>query len=120
MPDVRRAEKVPVESVSDYTGHPEVLGGRVKTLHPKVFAAILAVEGTEEDLERNDIEPIDLVAANLYPFEETVARPGVSHSEVIEKIDIGGAALIRAAPKKAQRGTVVVRPFRSSVGFHAL
>ncbi|HEY5538486.1 MAG TPA: bifunctional phosphoribosylaminoimidazolecarboxamide formyltransferase/IMP cyclohydrolase [Thermoplasmata archaeon] len=117
---VLRAEKVPVESVSDYTGHPEVLGGRVKTLHPKVFAAILAVEGTEEDLERNDIEPIDLVAANLYPFEETVARPGVSHSEVIENIDIGGAALIRAAAKNAQRVTVVVRPSRYPEVFHAL
>ena len=107
-----RAGGVPVRSVSEYTGQPEVLGGRVKTLHPKIFAAILAVDGNEEELTRYGIEPVDLVVANLYPFEETVAKPRVTHAEAVENIDIGGVSLIRAAAKNADRVTVVVRPSR--------
>src|SRR6266511_3071421 len=107
-----RAEGVPVKSVSEYTGQPEVLGGRVKTLHPKIFGAILAVEGSEAELARWGIEPVDLVVANLYPFEETAAKPGVTHAEAIENIDIGGVSLIRAAAKNAERVGVVVRPSR--------
>lgn len=107
-----RAEGVPVRSVSEYTGQPEVLGGRVKTLHPKIFAAILAVEGNEAELARYGIEPVDLVVANLYPFEETVAKPRVDHAEAVENIDIGGVSLIRAAAKNAGRVTVVVKPAR--------
>src|SRR2546426_349624 len=107
-----RADGVPVRSVSEYTGQPEVLGGRVKTLHPKIFAAILAVEGSEPELARYGIEPVDLVVANLYPFEETIAKPNVSHAEAVENIDIGGVSLIRAAAKNADRVTVVVRPSR--------
>jgi len=107
-----RAGGVPVRSVSEYTGQPEVLGGRVKTLHPKIFAAILAVDGNEEELSRYGIEPVDLVVANLYPFEETVAKPRVTHAEAVENIDIGGVSLIRAAAKNADRVTVVVRPSR--------
>jgi phosphoribosylaminoimidazolecarboxamide formyltransferase/IMP cyclohydrolase len=107
-----RAGGVPVRSVSEYTGQPEVLGGRVKTLHPKIFAAILAVDGNEDELTRYGIEPVDLVVANLYPFEETVAKPRVTHAEAVENIDIGGVSLIRAAAKNAERVTVVVRPSR--------
>ena len=107
-----RAGAVPVRSVSEYTGQPEVLGGRVKTLHPKIFAAILAVDGNEDELTRYGIEPVDLVVANLYPFEETVAKPRVTHAEAVENIDIGGVSLIRAAAKNADRVTVVVRPSR--------
>ncbi len=107
-----REAGVPARTISEYTGQPEILGGRVKTLHPKVFAAILAAAGTEPELARQDVRPVDLVAANLYPFEETVARPGVSHAEAIENIDVGGVALIRAAAKNAARVAVVVRPSR--------
>lgn len=107
-----REAGVPVRSVSEYTGQPEVLGGRVKTLHPKIFAAILAVEGSSAELARHGVEPVDLVVANLYPFEETIAEPGVTHAEAVENIDIGGVALIRAAAKNADRVAVVVRPSR--------
>lgn len=107
-----KTEGVPVRSVSEYTGQPEVLGGRVKTLHPKIFAAILAVEGNEAELARYGVEPVDLVVANLYPFEETIAKPDVRHEEAVENIDIGGVALIRAAAKNAARVTVVVKPSR--------
>src|SRR5256712_5153372 len=106
-----RAAGVPARSVSEYTGQPEVLGGRVKTLHPKIFAAILAVEGSEAELARFGVEPVDLVVSNLYPFEETIAKPGVSHAEAIENIDIGGVSLIRAAAKNVDRVAVVVSPF---------
>jgi len=109
---ILRAERVPVRNVADYTGHPEVLGGRVKTLHPKIFAAILAPEGRTDELRKDGVEPMDLVVANLYPFEETIAKPGVSHADAIENIDIGGVALIRAAAKNANRVTVVVKPSR--------
>ena len=107
-----RSGGVPVRSVSEYTGQPEVLGGRVKTLHPKIFAGILAVEGSEAELAQYGIEPVDLVVANLYPFEETVSKPGVAHAEAVENIDIGGVSLIRAAAKNAQRVAVAVKPSR--------
>ncbi len=115
-----RAEGVPVRSVSEYTGQPEVLGGRVKTLHPKIFAAILAVEGNEAELARYGIEPVDLVVANLYPFEETVAKPNVDPAEAVENIDIGGVSLIRAAAKNAARVAVVVKPSRYPEVLHTL
>src|SRR5213594_798070 len=117
---VLRAEGVPVRTVSEYTGQPEVLGGRVKTLHPKIFAGILAVEGSEAELARLGIAPVDLVVANLYPFEETIAKPNVSHAEAIENIDIGGVSLIRAGAKNAARVAVVVRPARYPQVLHAL
>jgi phosphoribosylaminoimidazolecarboxamide formyltransferase / IMP cyclohydrolase len=90
--------------VSDYTGSPEILGGRVKTLHPKVHGGILArrdVAADQQDLAAQDIEPIDLVVVNLYPFESTSAREDVTHAEVVEQIDIGGPTLLRAAAKNA-------------------
>src|SRR5256714_7927795 len=91
-----------VRSVDDYRGFPEILDGRVKTLNPRIYAGLLAVRSNPEHVSTLDelgIEPIDLVCVNLYPFERTAARRGVSDEEVIENIDIGGPTLIRAAPK---------------------
>ncbi|QDV33386.1 bifunctional phosphoribosylaminoimidazolecarboxamide formyltransferase/IMP cyclohydrolase [Tautonia plasticadhaerens] len=104
---------LPAEEVSDYTGSPEILGGRVKTLHPRVHAGILARRDVPEDLEvleAQGITPIDLVVVNLYPFEQTVARPGVTPAEAIEKIDVGGPTLIRAAAKNHAHLTVLTDP----------
>lgn len=84
---------IPVRKVSDYTGSPEILGGRVKTLHPRVHGGILARRDVPQDLEdlaANDIRPIDLVVVNLYPFEKTIASEKVTLPEAIEQIDIGG------------------------------
>src|ERR671930_615655 len=100
-------------AIEDYTGFPEILDGRVKTLHPSIYAGILAVRSNaehRETLAEHGIEPIDLVCVNLYPFERTAARRGVSDEEVIENIDIGGPTLIRAAAKNHQFVAVVVRP----------
>lgn len=101
-----------VQDVADYTGSPEILGGRVKTLHPAVHGGILArgVPGDGADLERIHAQMIDLVVVNLYPFQQTVSKTGVSLEDAIENIDIGGVALIRAAAKNYQRVTVVTDP----------
>jgi phosphoribosylaminoimidazolecarboxamide formyltransferase/IMP cyclohydrolase len=102
-----------VTEVSAYTGHAEILGGRVKTLHPKLHGGILARRDVPDDLEAlkaQGIEPIDLVVVNLYPFEATVARPGVRFEEAIEKIDIGGPSLIRGAAKNHAHVAVVTSP----------
>lgn len=104
---------VPVRKVSDFTGSPEILEGRVKTLHPKIHGGILAIRGDaghRAQLAENGIETIDLVAVNLYPFGQTIRRPGVSFSDVIENIDIGGPTLIRAAAKNFQDVAVVTNP----------
>ena len=102
---------LPVTSVEEVTGSPEILGGRVKTLHPKIHGGILARgEADLAELEANDITRFDLVVCNLYPFRETVARPGATESEIIEKIDIGGPAMVRAAAKNHHHVTVVVSP----------
>ena len=104
---------IEVRSIEDYTGFPEILDGRVKTLHPSIFAGLLAVRSREEHREtlaEYGIAPIDLVVVNLYPFERTAARRGVSDEEVIEHIDIGGPTLIRAAAKNNAHVGVVVRP----------
>src|SRR5256712_14218373 len=100
---------LPVMTVADYTGLHEGLGGRVKTLHPKIFAGILAPRGDEKDLADLGAVPIDLVVVNLYPFETTVAKPDVRFEEAVENIDIGGGSLIRAAPEKTPRGSGLVR-----------
>src|SRR5256712_7210920 len=105
---------LPMLTVADYTGLREGLGGRVKTLHPKIFAGILAPRGDEKDLADLGAVPIDLVVVNLYPFETTVAKPDVRFEEAVENIDIGGGSLIRAAAKNAARGSVIVRPERYS------
>src|SRR6516225_2314279 len=84
---------LPVRDISDVTGFPEILDGRVKTLHPRVHAGILAVRDNAEHqavLQKQDIAPIDLVVCNLYPFEATLARPGSTHEDIVENIDIGG------------------------------
>src|SRR5918997_2922120 len=100
-----------VRDVSDVTGFPEMLDGRVKTLHPRVHGGILAVRDNAEHaraLEEHDIEPIDMVVVNLYPFEETIAREGVTLEEAVEQIDIGGPAMIRSAAKNFKDVAVVV------------
>ncbi len=102
-----------VRDVSQYTGFPEMLDGRLKTLHPKVHGGILARHDRPDDLaalEQHGIVPFELVVVNLYPFEETVARPDVTYSEAIEQIDIGGPTLIRAAAKNHAFITVVTDP----------
>ncbi len=101
-----------VVEVSDFTGFPEILDGRVKTLHPKIFAGILAAPSDEHEAQLAELEipGIDLVVVNLYPFRETVARSGVTLEEAVEQIDIGGPSLLRAAAKNHVRVTVVVDP----------
>ena len=109
---------VPVVSVERYTGSPEIMDGRVKTLHPRVHGGILAVRDNEKhrrQMEENGIGPIDLVVVNLYPFEQTVARKGVSLDEAIENIDIGGPAMVRSAAKNHAWVTVVVDPLDYTV-----
>jgi phosphoribosylaminoimidazolecarboxamide formyltransferase / IMP cyclohydrolase len=108
-----RAEGIVVRDVSDLTGFPEMLDGRVKTLHPKVHGGILFIRGSaehREQAEAHGIAPIDLVVINLYPFRETVAKPGVRLAEAIENIDIGGPAMIRSAAKNHNDVAVVVEP----------
>ncbi len=108
-----KAAGVPVTKVSDYTGSPEILGGRVKTLHPKIHGGILArrdVAADLADLEANGIAAFDLVAVNLYPFAQTVAKPGVTLADAIENIDIGGPAMIRATAKNFSQLTVLCNP----------
>lgn len=107
------AAGIPVRPVSDVTGFPEILGGRVKTLHPAIHAGILARRddpGHMATLDIHGIAPIDIVAVNLYPFSETIARPDISFVEAVEQIDIGGPALVRAAAKNHDAVLVVVTP----------
>ncbi len=107
-----RQASLPALDISDLTGFPEILGGRVKTLHPAVHGGILA-RGTAEhlaELARHGLAPIDLVICNLYPFSQTVAQPGVTLAEAIEQIDIGGVTLLRAAAKNHERVAVVCDP----------
>ncbi|MEW5847342.1 MAG: bifunctional phosphoribosylaminoimidazolecarboxamide formyltransferase/IMP cyclohydrolase [Myxococcota bacterium] len=103
---------LPVKEVSDYTGSPEMLGGRVKTLHPAIHGGLLArpTPADEGDLKKQGYGYIDLVAVTLYPFEQTIAKPNVTMEEVIENIDIGGVTLIRAAAKNHERVTLVCDP----------
>jgi len=108
-----REAGIDVIDVSDYTGFPEMLEGRLKTLHPKIHGGLLARRNRPEDmeaLERHGIKPIDMVVVNLYPFEETVSREGVTLEEAIENIDIGGPTMLRAASKNYQDVAVVVDP----------
>ncbi len=102
---------IAVTEVSAYTGFPEMMDGRVKTLHPKIHGAILGRRGVDDEvMAAHDIRAIDLVAVNLYPFEETVAEPGCKLEQAIESIDIGGPALLRAAAKNHRDTTVLVDP----------
>ncbi|MDY0066626.1 MAG: bifunctional phosphoribosylaminoimidazolecarboxamide formyltransferase/IMP cyclohydrolase [Steroidobacteraceae bacterium] len=102
---------VPVTQVSAHTGFPEIMDGRVKTLHPKIHGGLLGRAGVDDQVMReHGIDPIDLVVVNLYPFEATIARPGCAYEEAIENIDIGGPAMVRAAAKNHERVAIVVDP----------
>ena len=104
---------LPVQEVADVTGFPEILDGRVKTLHPAIHAGILArrdLAGHTEQLQQHGIAPIDIVVGNLYPFVETVSRNGVTLQDALENIDIGGPTMIRAAAKNFPDVIVVVDP----------
>src|SRR5688572_16478489 len=106
-------ENIPTTEISAYTGFPEMMDGRVKTLHPKVHGRLLHLRDSPEHLaacKAHGIEPIDLVVVNLYPFEETVAKPGVTLDEAIEQIDIGGPSMLRSAAKHYRSVTVVTDP----------
>ena len=100
-----------VTEVADYTGFPEMMDGRVKTLHPRIHAGLLGRRGTDDSVMRaHGIGPIDLLVVNLYPFEATVARPDCGFAEALENIDIGGPALLRAAAKNHAAVTVLTDP----------
>jgi phosphoribosylaminoimidazolecarboxamide formyltransferase / IMP cyclohydrolase len=102
---------IAVKEVAEHTGFPEIMGGRVKTLHPKIHGGLLGRRGTDEAVMRDhNIEPIDLLAVNLYPFAATVARPDCTYDDAVDNIDIGGPAMVRAAAKNHAFVTVVVDP----------
>lgn len=112
-----REAGIAVTDVSEYTGFPEMMGGRVKTLHPKIHGGLLALRDNKEHVraaEQQGISLIDLVAVNLYPFEQTVAKPGISLAEAIENIDIGGPSMVRSAAKNYRSVTVICDPARYS------
>ncbi|MBC8210656.1 MAG: bifunctional phosphoribosylaminoimidazolecarboxamide formyltransferase/IMP cyclohydrolase [Gammaproteobacteria bacterium] len=102
---------IPVTEISDYTGFPEMMDGRVKTLHPKVHGGLLGRRGIDDDImTAHGIQPIDLVVINLYPFQQTIAKPGCTLEDAIENIDIGGPAMLRSAAKNNARVCVVIDP----------
>jgi phosphoribosylaminoimidazolecarboxamide formyltransferase/IMP cyclohydrolase len=104
---------VPVKDVSEHTGSPEMLDGRVKTLHPKIHGGLLSRRDHPKDMEeikKHNIETIDMLVVNLYPFEETISKPNISFADAIENIDIGGPAMLRSASKNFQDVAVIVDP----------
>lgn len=106
---------IPVTYISDVTGFPEIMDGRVKTLNPYIHGGILAVRDNADhirQMEEHNIKGIDLVVVNLYPFKETIERPGVTLAEAIENIDIGGPAMVRASAKNFKFVTIVTNPDR--------
>jgi phosphoribosylaminoimidazolecarboxamide formyltransferase/IMP cyclohydrolase len=108
-----REAGITVTDVSEYTGFPEIMEGRVKTLHPKVHGGLLARRSSSEHMAQaaeHGITPIDLVVVNLYPFESTVAKPGCTYTDAVENIDIGGPTMLRSAAKNHEDVTVVVDP----------
>ncbi len=108
-PSVSR-KGLPVTEVSDYTGFPEMMDGRVKTLHPKVHGGILGRRGPDDAImEEHQILPIDMVVVNLYPFAQTVAREGCSLEDAVENIDIGGPTMVRSAAKNHKDVAIVVK-----------
>ena len=120
---VLQAEGIPVMRVSDYTGKQEILDGRVKTLHPKIHGGILSQRGNaSHDLDRkvNRIELIDIVAVNLYPFKETVAKPDVTLADAIENIDIGGPSMVRSAAKNYKDVAVLTNPNQYGIYLDAM
>ena len=120
---VLQAEGIPVMKVSEYTGSPEIMNGRVKTLHPKIHGGILSQRGNpshELDRKENDIGLIDIVAVNLYPFKETIAKPDVTFEEAIENIDIGGPSMVRSAAKNHKDVAVLTNPNQYGIFLDAL
>ena len=114
---------IPVSKVSEYTGSPEILGGRVKTLHPKVHGGILAKRGDplhDIDLKSNSIGFIDIVVVNLYPFQATVAKKDVTWAEAIENIDIGGPTMVRSAAKNHAHVSILTNPEQYDLFLDAL
>jgi len=108
-----RTAGVPVKDVSEHTGSPEMLDGRVKTLHPKIHGGLLSRRNNPKDMEeikQYGIDLIDIVAVNLYPFEETISKPGVTFDDAIENIDIGGPTMLRSASKNFKDVAVIVDP----------
>ena len=104
-----RDNNIPVTEVSDFTGYPEMMAGRVKTLNPKIHGGILARRGIDEEvMSQNEIKPIDLVVVNLYPFQKTIQNPKCTEEEAIENIDIGGPAMLRSSAKNHISVTVIV------------
>jgi phosphoribosylaminoimidazolecarboxamide formyltransferase/IMP cyclohydrolase len=105
------AAGIPVREVASYTGFPEIMAGRVKTLHPRIHGGLLGRRGTDDSVMReHGIEPIDLLVVNLYPFAATIAKPDCSYDDAVENIDIGGPAMLRAAAKNHADVTVLVDP----------
>jgi phosphoribosylaminoimidazolecarboxamide formyltransferase/IMP cyclohydrolase len=110
-----RGAGIDVRNVSDVTGFPEILGGRVKTLHPRIHGALLALPDDPDHMRQTTelgIEPIDMVVVNLYPFEESIAHPGATLEEALEQIDIGGPSMLRSASKNFRHKAVIVNPDR--------
>ena len=108
-----RDNQIPVREVADVTGFPEMLDGRVKTIHPRIAGGILAIRDNPEHMKalaEHDIPPIQMVVVNLYQFEKFANKPGVTRAELIENIDIGGPTMIRAAAKNYQDVAIVVAP----------
>ena len=108
-----RGAGIPVKEVSDHTGSPEMLDGRVKTLHPRIHGGLLSRRDNPKDVEeikKYGIDTIDMVVVNLYPFEETIAKSGVTFEDAIENIDIGGPAMLRSASKNFRDVAVIVDP----------
>ena len=114
---------IPVSKVSEYTGSPEILSGRVKTLHPKVHGGILAQRGNplhDIDMKSNGIGFIDIVVVNLYPFQATVAKKDVTWAEAIENIDIGGPTMVRSAAKNHAHVSILTNPEQYDIFLEAL
>ncbi|MCM8782996.1 MAG: bifunctional phosphoribosylaminoimidazolecarboxamide formyltransferase/IMP cyclohydrolase, partial [Candidatus Omnitrophica bacterium] len=110
-----KENNIPVQEVSDYTGFPEMLDGRLKTLHPKIHAGLLALRDNPEhmrSLEKHNIKPLDMVVVNLYPFEKVIKKPDIELKEAIENIDIGGPTMLRSAAKNYRSVAVVCNPGR--------
>jgi phosphoribosylaminoimidazolecarboxamide formyltransferase / IMP cyclohydrolase len=108
-----RTAGVPVKEVSEHTGSPEMLDGRVKTLHPKIHGGLLSRRDNPKDMEeikKYGIDPIDMVIVNLYPFEATISKPDVTFDDAIENIDIGGPTMLRSASKNFKDVAVIVDP----------
>jgi len=114
---VLKSSGISVREVSDYTGFPEILDGRVKTLHPLIYGGLLALRDHPEHMEqlkKHKIEPIDMVVVNLYPFDRVIQKKNVALEEALENIDIGGPAMLRAAAKNYKNVAVVCNPNRYS------